>query len=46
MTFWFFKVSTLDDTGHSLQTRNIEFSNTDNYSKFTGTFLFQNVKEI
>lgn len=34
-----FEVSTIDDTGHSLEMQSIEFSNTKNYSKFTGTFF-------
>lgn len=34
-----FEVSTIDEVGHSIETQSIEFSNTENYSKFTGTFF-------
>lgn len=34
-----FNVSTIDDVGHSMETQSIEFPNTENYSKFTGTFF-------
>ncbi len=38
-----FRVSTLDDVDNSLAVQSITFANTENYSKFTGTFFVPKV---